>query len=77
MFDHHVQFLMIGKQCNSSRNNKEDQLYHHFPEIEQNENTISNQLENIDWEAEPHLEHNNVNLSLELVTLKFNILKNF
>lgn len=68
---------MIGKQCNSSRNNKEDQLYHHFPETEQNENTISNQLENIDWEAEPHLEHNNVNLSLELVTLKFNILKNF
>ena len=68
---------MIGKQCNSSRNNKEDQLYHHFPEIEQNENTISNQLENIDWEAEPHLEHNNVNLSLELVTLKFNIWKNF
>lgn len=68
---------MIGKQCNSSRNNKEDQLYHHFLEIEQNENTISNQLENIDREAEPHLEHNNVNLSLELVTLKFNIWKNF
>lgn len=68
---------MIGKQCNSSRNNKEDQLYHPFLEIEQNENTISNQLENIDWEAEPHLEHNNVNLSLELVTLKFNIWKNF
>ena len=68
---------MIGKQCNSSRNNKEDQLYQHFLEIEQNENTISNQLENIDWEAEPHLEHNNVNLSLELVTLKFNIWKNF
>ena len=55
---------MIGKQCNSSRHNKEDQLYHHFLEIEQNENTISNQLENIDREAEPHLEHNNVNLSL-------------
>lgn len=68
---------MIGKQCNSSRNNKEDQLYHQFLEIEQNDNTISNQLENIDREAEPHLEHNNVNLSLELVTLKFNIWKNF
>ena len=46
--DHHVQFLILGNQHNSIENNKEEQLYQDFQEIEKNKDTISAQLENID-----------------------------
>ena len=76
MSDHHAQFLILGNQHNSIENNKEDQLYRDFQEIEKNKDTIFEQLENIDWEAELGLEHNNVNLSLELLIIKVNRLIN-
>ena len=53
---------MLGNQHNSFENNKEDQLYRDFQEIKKNKVTISEQLENIDWEAELRLERSNVNL---------------
>ena len=64
--DHHVQFLMVGNQCNSSENNKEDQLYHSFQEIEKTE--LCN--------TELCLECNNFNLSSELLINKVDRLKN-
>ena len=67
--DHHAQFLILGKQHNSIENNKEKQLYQDFQEIEKNKDTISEQLENIDWEAELRLERNNVNLPLTLKSI--------
>ena len=45
--------------------------------MEKNKDTISEKLQNIDWEAEPHLERNNVNLSSELLITKVNKLINF
>ena len=39
--DHHAQFLILGNQHNSIENNKEDQLYRDFQEIEENKDTIS------------------------------------
>ena len=77
LFDHHAQFLILGNQHNSIENNKEDQLYRDFQEIEKNKDTISEQLENIDWEAELRLERNNVNLLSELLISKVNKLINF
>ena len=76
MSDHHAQFLILGNQHNSIENN-EDQLYRDFQEIEKNKDTISEQLENIDWEAELRLERNNVNLLSELLISKVNKLINF
>ena len=70
--DHHSQFLILGNQHNSIKNNKEDQLYRDFQEIEKNKDTISEQLKNIDCEAELHSERNNVNLSSELLIIKVN-----
>ena len=70
--DHHAQFLILGNQHNSIENNKEDQLYRDFQEIEKNKDTISEQLKNIDCEAELHSERNNVNLSSELLIIKVN-----
>ena len=75
--DHHAQFLILGNQHNSIENNKEQQLYRDFQEIEKKKDTISEQLENIDWEAELRLERNNVNLSSELLIIKVNKLINF
>ena len=75
--DHHTQFLVLGIQHNSSENNREEQLYRHFQEIEKHKYTISQQLENIDWEAELSLEYNNVNLSSQLLIIKVNRLINF
>ena len=60
--DHHAQLLMLGNQHNSFENNKENQLYRDFQEIKKNKVTISEQLENIDWEAELRLECSNVTL---------------
>ena len=37
---------------------------------------ISEQLENVDWESELHLEHNNINLSSELLINKVDRLRN-
>ena len=68
---------MLGNQHNSIENNKEEQLYRDFQEIENKKDTISEQLENIDWEAELRLERNNVNLSSELLIIKVNKLINF
>ena len=75
--DHHAQFLILGNQHNSIENNKEEQLYRDFQEIEKNIDTISEQLENIDWEAELRLERNGINLSSELFIIKVNKLINF
>ena len=75
--DHHAQFLILGNQHNSIENNKEEQLYRDFQEIEKRKDTISEQLENIYWEAELRLERNNVNLSSELLIIKVNKLINF
>ena len=74
--DHHAQFLILGNQHNSIENNKEEQLYRDFQEIEKNKDTTSEQLENIDWEAELRLECN-INLSSELLIIKVNKLINF
>ena len=74
--DHHAQFLILGHQRNSLENNKEDQLYRDFLEIEKNKDAISEQLENTDWEAELRLERNSLNLSSELL-IKFNRPINF
>ena len=60
--DHHVQ-LMVN-QINASKDNTEDQLYHCLQKVEKkNKDTISAQLENIEWETEVCFELNNVNLS--------------
>ena len=75
--DHHAQFLILGNQHNSIENNKEEQLYRDFQEIEKKKDTISEQLENFDWKAELRLERNNVNLSSELLIIKVNKLINF
>ena len=77
LYDHHAQFLILGNQHNSIKNNKEDQLYRDFQEMEKNKDTISEKLQNIDWEAELRLERNSVNLSSELLITKVNKLINF
>ena len=74
--DYHAQFLILGNQHNSIENNREDQLYRGFHDIEKNNDTISEQRENIEWEAELRLERNNVNLSSELLIIKVNKLIN-
>ena len=76
LYDHHAQFLILGNK-HSIENNKEDQLYRDFQETEKNKDTISEKLQNIDWEAELRLERNNVNLSSELLITKVNKLINF
>ena len=68
---------MLGNQHYSIENNKEDQLYWDFQEIEKNKDTISEQLKNTDWEAELCSGCNNVNLSPELLIIKVDKQINF
>ena len=63
--NHHAQFLILGTAI-PRLTAIEEQLYRDVQEIEKKKDTISEQLENIDWEAELRLERNNVNLSSEL-----------
>ena len=57
----------MENQPNLFESKKEDQLiYREFQEIDKNKITISEQLENVDWESELLSERNNINLSSEL-----------
>ena len=78
MSNHHAQFLILGNQHNSFKNQKERRpAIPRLSRNRKNKDTISEQLENIDWEVELGLEHNNLNLSLELLIIKVNRLINF
>ena len=60
----------MENQPNLSESKKEYQLRHEFQKIGENKTIISEQLENMDWETELHLERNNINLSSELTVNK-------
>ena len=75
--DHHAQFLIMENQRNLSESKRKDQLCCDFQEIGKNKIIISEQLENVNWEYELRLEHNNINLSSELLINKMDRLINF
>ena len=66
----------MENQPNLSESKKEDQLCCDFQEIEK-KIIISEQLENVDWESELHLECNNISLSSDLLINKVDRLINF
>ena len=67
----------MENQLNLSESKKEDQLCCDFQEIEKKYIYISEQLENVDWESELHLECNNISLSSDLLINKVDRLINF